>query len=53
MKNLKKVLELVKDRCTLLTDFVQQSSFFFKTPETIDTASIKPKWNEQKQIIFY
>jgi len=51
-EKLKKVLELVKDRCTLLTDFVQQTSFFFKTPETIDTASIKPKWNEQKQLFF-
>jgi glutamyl-tRNA synthetase len=48
----KKVLELMKDRCTLLTDFVQQASFFFKSPETIDTAAIKPKWNEQKQLFF-
>jgi len=48
----KKVLELVKDRCTLLTDFIQQSSFFFKTPEKIDTASIQLKWNEQKKLFF-
>src|SRR5690348_7704565 len=47
-----KVLNLVKDRCTLLTDFIQQSSFFFKTPETIDTASIRPKWNEKKNQFF-
>ncbi len=49
---LRKVIELVKERCTLLTDFVQQSSFFFKTPETIDTAAVKPKWNEAKQLFF-
>ena len=46
------VFELIKDRCTLLTDFVQQSSFFFKAPETIDIAAIKPKWNEQKNLFF-
>ncbi|HRH48457.1 MAG TPA: glutamate--tRNA ligase [Panacibacter sp.] len=47
-----KVLELVKDRCTLLPDFVPQSSFFFKLPETIDIASIKPKWDEKKNQFF-
>ncbi len=49
---LNKVIELVKDRCTLLTDFVQQASFFFKIAETIDVAAIKPKWNEVKQLFF-
>ena len=49
---LRKVIALVKDRCTLLTDFYDQVSFFFKTPEQIDTASIRPKWNEQKQMFF-
>lgn len=47
-----KVLELVKDRCTLLTDFISQASFFFKAPAETDTASILPKWNEQKQLFF-
>ena len=47
-----KVLELVKDRCTLLTDFYDQSVFFFVAPETIDIDSIKPKWNENKQMFF-
>lgn len=46
------VLELVKDRCTLLTDFYDQSFFFFKTPENIDTASIKNKWSDNKKIFF-
>jgi glutamyl-tRNA synthetase len=49
---LDKVIALVKDRCTLLTDFVQQSSFFFKTPETWDLDAVKPKWNEEKKIFF-
>jgi glutamyl-tRNA synthetase len=47
-----KVLELVKDRCTLLPDFFDQSSFFFKSPETIDITAIQPKWNEQKNQFF-
>ena len=49
---LDKVIGLVKDRCTLLPDFVQQSSFFFKTPETFDVDAVKPKWNEAKQLFF-
>ncbi len=49
---LEKVMGLVKDRCTLLTDFVEQSSFFFKAPEVLDTDAIKPKWNETKQLFF-
>ena len=49
---LDKVIGLIKDRCTLLTDFYEQSVFFFKTPEQIDTASILPKWNEHKKQFF-
>ena len=49
---LEKVIELVKDRCTLLPDFVQQSSFFFKAPETLDVDAVKPKWNEDKKNFF-
>jgi glutamyl-tRNA synthetase len=48
----RKVLEMVKDRCTLLNDFIPQASFFFKAPVEIDIASVQPKWNEQKQLFF-
>ena len=47
-----KVLDLVKDRCTVLPDFVQQAGFFFQSPETIDIAAIQPKWDDKKQIFF-
>lgn len=47
-----RVLELVKDRCTLLSDFVQQADFFFRHPATVDVDAIKPKWNDQKQMFF-
>jgi glutamyl-tRNA synthetase len=48
------VLELVKDRCHLLTDFVQHGSFFFRTPDAaaIDLSPVRPKWNEAKQQFF-
>ncbi len=51
-KKFEKVLELVKDRCTLLTDFVPQSSFFFQSPESIDVSAIQPKWDEKKNRFF-
>jgi glutamyl-tRNA synthetase len=49
---LTKVIELVKDRCTLLPDFVQQAGFFFQSPATIDIAAVKPKWDETKNLFF-
>lgn len=47
-----KVLDLVKDRCTLLTDFWEHSYFFFKTPTQYDTVPIKAKWNDDKKNFF-
>jgi glutamyl-tRNA synthetase len=48
-----KILELVKDRCTLLTDFWEHSYFFFKAPAAWDIAAVKPKWNEDKAVFFH
>jgi glutamyl-tRNA synthetase len=47
-----KVLNLVKDRCTLLTDFWEHSFFFFKTPVEYETSSIEAKWNQGKKNFF-
>jgi glutamyl-tRNA synthetase len=49
---LNKVIGLVKDRCTLLTDFYDQSYFFFKTPDKWDIDAVKPKWNDDKKNFF-
>jgi glutamyl-tRNA synthetase len=49
---LENVIQLVKDRCTLLTDFYDQSVFFFQAPTELDTAAVKPKWNTQKEAFF-
>ncbi len=46
------VLTLVKDRCSLLTDFYEQAKFFFVAPENIDVTTIKPSWNVKKQLFF-
>jgi len=50
--SLEKIISLVKDRCTLLTDFYDQSYFFFKTPEKWDVDAVKPKWNDDKKNYF-
>ena len=47
-----KVIGLVKERCFLLTDFVEQSAFFFETPSKFDLDAVKPKWNEDKKKFF-
>ncbi len=49
---LSKVIGLVKDRCTLLTDFYDQSYFIFISPEKWDVDAVKPKWNEDKKNFF-
>lgn len=45
------VISLVKERCTLLSDFIPQSSFFFQPPE-VHTDLIKGKWDSQKNDFF-
>jgi len=46
------ILELVKDRCTLLTDFYDQAAYFFKAPSQLDAEAVKSKWNKEKTDFF-
>ena len=46
------VIDLIKDRCTLLPDFVTQSSYFFTTPSGYDINAVKPKWTPEKADFF-
>lgn len=46
------VIDLVKDRCNLLGDFVAQSSYFFESPKNYDEAAVKPKWSGEKADFF-
>ncbi|MFL5740452.1 MAG: glutamate--tRNA ligase [Flavisolibacter sp.] len=47
------VLLLVKDRCTLLSDFWEHSFFFFKAPLEYDTIAFRMKWSEEKRNFFW
>ncbi|MFT3902164.1 MAG: glutamate--tRNA ligase [Niabella sp.] len=49
---LQRLVDMVKDRCSLLTDFYEQTAYFFRTPETFDLPAIQPKWNEAKATFF-
>lgn len=49
---LTRVIDLVKERCTLLSDFYTQAGFFFVAPTQWDTEAVKPKWNDDKQAFF-
>ncbi len=49
---LEKIISLLKDRCTLLSDFYDQSHFFFTAPDKWDTDAVKAKWNEAKKLFF-
>ncbi len=49
---LTKVIDMVKERCVLLTDFYEQASFFFNAPTEWDTDSFKPKWTADKETFF-
>jgi glutamyl-tRNA synthetase len=46
------VIELIKDRCTLLSDFYQQSTYFFGIPAEYDLNAVKPKWTDEKTTFF-
>jgi glutamyl-tRNA synthetase len=49
---LARVIDLVKERCTLLADFVPQASFFFAAPTEYDTAPFIAKWTPEKKAFF-
>jgi glutamyl-tRNA synthetase len=47
-----KVIDLIKDRCNLLTDFVAQSEYFFTAPTEYDLPAVKGKWTVEKEQFF-
>lgn len=48
LDKLTEAIALTKERCHLLSDFVEQTGFFFKAPETLDLEAVKGKWNADK-----
>jgi glutamyl-tRNA synthetase len=51
-QTLKQVIPMVKERCTLFTDFVEQTAYFFRAPTTWELDAVKPKWTPEKQAWF-
>ncbi|WP_084239668.1 glutamate--tRNA ligase [Pedobacter africanus] len=49
---LAKVIDLIKDRCNLLGDFVAQGAYFFNAPGNYDLDAVKPKWTAEKAAFF-
>ena len=49
---LEQIINLVKDRCTLLPDFWEHSFFFFRAPKKVDFTPILAKWNPAKKAFF-
>ena len=47
-----KVIDLIKDRCNLLPDFIGQSQYFFTAPAEYDLPSVKGKWTAEKAAFF-
>lgn len=46
------VCGLVKDRCSFINEIWDNGQFFFRNPESFDTASILPKWTPEKTQFF-
>jgi glutamyl-tRNA synthetase len=51
-EQLANLIDLVKERCTLLPDFYEQLAYFFTPPASIDLDAISSKWNDQKALFF-
>jgi glutamyl-tRNA synthetase len=51
-ERIKMLIGLVKERCQLLYDFYEQTSYFFESPKVIDATSVKPKWDDKKNTFF-
>jgi len=47
-----RIVALVRERCHLLTDFVEETRYFFEYPKSVDMASIQPKWSSEKAAFF-
>jgi glutamyl-tRNA synthetase len=47
-----KIIGMVKERCHFLTDFVDQSTFFFEAPLNFDLQPIQAKWDDNKKTFF-
>lgn len=48
-KRLLQVIDLVKERCSIIEDFKKEAAYFFHAPESIDVQTIQKKWNPENE----
>lgn len=46
------ILDIIKERCSLLPELWDNSFFFFSPPQRFDTESVNKKWSEEKRRFF-
>ncbi len=46
------VVALIRDRCSLLSDFWTQGSFFFRPPQPLRMEALLPKWEKSRESFF-
>lgn len=46
------IINSVKDRCTFINDFIEQTQYFYNTPTGFDKEALKPKWDANKTNFF-
>ena len=51
-EKLRRIIPMVRERCTLLGDFAEQGGFFFHSPASYDLSAVQPKWNADKKTFF-
>src|SRR5690606_24090223 len=53
MEKLQAAIELVRERCQLLPDFVTQAGFLFQAPAEPDMTPVAAKWSAEKTDFFF
>ncbi len=51
-KHVERVIALVRDRLTFVTDFWPQAGYFFQAPAEYDLDAVAPRWNTEKSTFF-
>ena len=46
------IIEMIKERCVLISDFWENGYYFYIAPQTFDDDSVKPKWDADKYNYF-
>jgi glutamyl-tRNA synthetase len=51
-ERLREIINLIKDRCSLLPELWENSAFIFEPPATYDIESVAKKWDAEKKAFF-